>query len=404
MAVIVQKLGGTSMGSAERIQAVARHIDAAAKEGNHIVAVVSAMAGETNRLIDLAHQLSPSPNDAEFDVLMSTGEGVSCSLLAIALHALGRPAQTLLGFQVPILTDGNHTRARIRYIDPTLIRSLLDRGIVPIVPGFQGMSLAGRITTLGRGGSDTSAVAVAAAIEADKCEIYSDVDGILTADPRIVPSATTLPTLSSEELLEMSGAGAKVVQMRAVELAAQHGIPLHLRSSFDRDKEGTIVVPDDQYLEKTVVTSIAVTKNESKISIRKIPDRSGIAKALFEPIARANINVDMIVQTIHDDGFSDLAFTVTKEDLTRAMQLADAAAKMVSAGRVEAAGDVAKVSIVGVGMRSHAGVAATMFDVLGKEGINIQLISTSEIKVSVVIEMKYADVAVNALHQAFKLG
>lgn len=403
MSRIVQKYGGSSLANVERISAVAERIAKRANDGVELIVIVSAMAGETDRLISLAQQLSTKPNDREMDVLLSTGEQVSAALLSISLQNLGLEAITLLGYQVPIVTDSAHTRARIMAIEALAIESALQAKQIVIIPGFQGITVTGDITTLGRGGSDTSAVAVAAALKADHCEIYSDVDGILTADPRIVPDAKKIPFISSEELLEMAGAGAKVVQMRAVELAAKHRVPLELGSSFSEGR-GTSVIGHEESLEKTIVSGVTLTKNEGKISIRSIPDRSAVAKALFEPIARENINVDMIVQTINEAGFSDLAFTVSKEDMVKALQLAEAAALIIQAGKVEAAADVAKLSIIGIGMRSHAGVAAKMFEVLGNHNINIQLISTSEIKVSVVIDMIHADQALRQLHEAFSLG
>lgn len=404
--LIVQKYGGTSLASPDRIASVAKRIGASIKNGNRVVVVVSAMAGETDRLIGLAGQVSKNPQDRDVDIITSTGEQVSAGLVSLALKERGISATVLLPFQIPIVTDGIYGHSRIDQIATDRIMSLLEKGSVAIIPGFQGISAAGEITTLGRGGSDTTAVAVAIAIKADRSEIYSDVDGVYTADPRICDSAKKIKTLTFDEMLEIAGSGAKVVQMRAVELAAKFDMPLHLRSSFSQNlsDEGTEVAGNGSRMEETLVSAITHTINEAKISVRKVPDHTKAAAHIFEPLARSNINVDMIVQNISADDKMDISFTVEKNDLKKALQIAERAAVRINAGRVEAAGDVSKVSIIGIGMRSHAGVAAKMFDTLSKEGINIHLISTSEIKVSVVVDMKHTARAVTSLHEVFGLS
>lgn len=405
--LIVQKYGGTSVGSVERIRAAAEHVAATAAAGRRVVVVVSAMSGETDRLLQLTQQLAPEPNEREADCVVATGEQVTSGLLAIALQARGVRALSLLGHQVPILTDGVFNRARIRWINTEHVQQHLEQGTVIVVPGFQGVDDTGALTTLGRGGSDTSAIALAAALRADACEIYTDVDGIYSADPRICPQAKKIERINYEELLEMTGAGAKVMQMRSVQLAARYQVPFAVRSALDTGNPGTHVGPpmaDDARLEAPVVSGITYTMNEGKIAVRRIPDGPGVALRIFEPLARANINIDMIVQTTNEAGESDLGFTIAKEDLRKAMQLTDSAARAIGAQKVEAAADVSKVSITGLGMRSHAGVAATMFATLARERINMQLISTSEIKVSVVVAMADAGRAVQALHAAFGLA
>lgn len=402
--MIVQKYGGTSVANVERIANVASRIAAAHKEGDRVVAVVSAAAGETDRLIALTKQVSIDPSEREVDVVVSTGEQVSAGLLALALKEKGIDAQTMLPFQIPIITDGVYGRSRIDAIAADKILGLLEKGKVVIIPGFQGISRTGELTTLGRGGSDTTAVAVAVAIKADSCEILSDVDGVYSADPGTCPNAKKLESLTYDEMLEIAGSGAKVVQMRAVELAAKFDLPLHIRSSFS-DAPGTRVEKSgrDHNMEEPLVSAVTHTLNEANIAVRKIPDRTALAAHIFEPLARANINVDMIVQNISADEKTDIAFTVDKPDLKKALAITERAAARIGAGRVEAAGDVSKISIIGVGMRSHAGVAAKMFETLADEGINIYLISTSEIKVSVVVDMKYTELAVRSLHKAFGL-
>lgn len=412
--LIVQKYGGTSVSSIERIQAVATHIAATRRNGHALVVVVSAMAGETDRLLSLVNQitsslLAPAPQgrgnaeERESDTVVTTGEQVSAGLVALAIEREGVPAISLLAHQIPIITDGIFCRSRIQWIHAETIRAALNEGKVIVIPGFQGVDVEGNLTTLGRGGSDTTAVAVAAALHADACEIYTDVDGVYTADPNTVPKAQKLDRIAYEEFLEMAGAGAKVMQMRAVQLAARYNVPLHIRSAIDTDRTGTTIVREDSRLEVTLVSGVTYTVNEAKIAVRRVPDRPGIAARLFDPLAKANINVDMIVQTIDARGQSDIGFTVTKEDLKKTLQITEAAAKEIGAQQVEAAGDVSKISIIGVGMRSHAGVAARLFDILAREGINIQLTSTSEIKVSVVVDMVDSKRVVRALHHAFGL-
>lgn len=389
------------MANVERIKHVASRIAAAQKEGHRLIVVVSAIAGETDRLIKLASELYPESTDREIDVVVSTGEQVSSGLVTLALKGRGVDAVSLLSYQVPIITDGVYSRSRIDAVAVDRIMDLVRHGSVVVIPGFQGVSPKGEVTTLGRGGSDTTAVAIAAAVRADVCEIYSDVDGVYTADPNICPDAKKIKRLTYDEMLEIAGAGAKVVQMRAVELAAKYNLPLHMRSTFAAD-EGT-VVDNNQNMEEPLVSAVTHTLNEAKIAVRRVPDHTGLAAEIFEPIARANINVDMIVQNIGSDDKTDIAFTVGKDDLKKAMGLTERAAGRIGAGRVEAAGDVSKVSIIGVGMRTHAGIAAKMFQTMAEKGINIHLISTSEIKVSLVVDMKHTAAAVQGLHKAFGL-
>ncbi len=401
--LIVQKYGGTSVGSIERIHAVAEHVAATAKHGHRVVVTVSAMAGETNRLLELVSAISKIPHDKESDVVVSTGEQVSVGLVTIALLSRGVPTVALLSHQIPIITDGVFGRARVQWIQRDTIEAQLGAGNIVIVPGFQGIDEIGNMTTLGRGGSDTSAVAIAAALSADRCEIYTDVEGIFSTDPRVCPTARRIDRMDYEELLEMAGAGAKVMHTRAIQLGARYKIPLEVRSAMETDTAGTCVVAEDPRVEATLVTGITATKNEAKVVVRGVPVGPGIASRLFAPLAKANINVDMIVATTNSDGESEVGFTVSKDDLKKAMQLTEGIALDIGARNVEAAGDISKVSIIGLGMRCHAGVAARMFEALASEKINIQLISTSEIKVSVVVNMDEADRAVNALHAAFGL-
>ncbi|MBN1282525.1 MAG: aspartate kinase [Proteobacteria bacterium] len=403
MQTIVHKYGGTSVADLERIRAVARRVAGVARGGSRVAVVVSAQAGETDRLIRLAHEMAREPHERDMDLLVATGEQASVALLSLALRGEGQETETFLGFQAGIFTDGNHGRARIEGIDPAGVRSALDRGAVAIVAGFQGIAPDGRITTIGRGGSDTSAVALAAALRADRCEIFTDVEGVATADPRICPDAKLLRRITYEEMMELADTGAKVLHTRCVELAARFKVPLVVRSSFT-EGEGTWVVPEESVLEGTVVSGISLTTGEAKVAIRKVPDRVGVTAAIFKPIARAGIDVDLILQNVSEDGFTDLTFTVPKADLRRAMQLAEQAARDVKAGRVEAAGDIAKVSVVGLGMRSHAGVAHRMFEALAAEGIAIEMIGTSEIKVSIVVDIREAERAVRVLHKAFGLA
>lgn len=403
MKTIVQKYGGTSVADCECIRNVARRIAHTAREGNRVVAVVSAMAGQTDRLIGLASELSPEPASKDLDLLMATGEQASVALLSLALKNEGVEDETFMGFQAGILTDSNHGRAKIESIDPTRIERALAEGKVAVVAGFQGVAEDGTITTIGRGGSDTTAVALAAAIGADHCEIYSDVEGVYTADPRICADARVLNRVTYEEMMELADAGAKVLHSRSVEVAAKFQVPLRVRSSFTGG-EGTWVVPEEREVEGLVVSGITCTRGEAKVAIRRVPDEVGVTAHIFKHIAKAGIDVDLIIQNVSADGHTDLTFTVPKDDLRRAMTLAEGAAREVSAGRVEAAGDIAKVSVVGLGMRSHAGVAHRMFDALAKEGIAIQMIGTSEIKVSIVIDIRYANRAVRVLHETFSLS
>lgn len=403
MALIVQKYGGTSVGDPERIKNVARRATLARAAGHEVVVVVSAMAGETDRLIGLAHKMSDRPNERELDVILATGEQVSIGLLSLAIHGLGHRARSFTGGQVRIQTDDVHTKARIVSIDAERVRQALAEGEIAIVAGFQGVSAEDEITTLGRGGSDLTAVAMAAALQADVCEIYTDVDGVYTTDPNIVPEARKLDRISYDEMLELASLGAKVLQTRSVEYAKNYLVPVHVRSSFN-DHPGTMVVKEDAIMEKVVVSGIAFNKQEAKITITRVADRPGISANLFGRVAEANIVVDMIVQNISQDGLTDISFTVPKTDYTRALEIARAVAKEIGADKVIGDDKIAKVSIVGVGMRTHSGVAARMFETLGREQINIAMISTSEIKVSCVIEAKYTELAVRVLHEAFGLA
>lgn len=402
MALVVQKYGGTSVGDIEKIRHVAARVKRARLEGNDVVVVVSAMAGETNRLVDLCQQVMNQPDPREYDVVVSTGEQVTIGLLSMALKKMGQDAVSLLGFQVAIHTDSIYSKARINRIDIEKILENLKEGRIVIVPGFQGINETGDVTTLGRGGSDTSAVALAAALRADSCEIYTDVEGIYTTDPGIVPEARKIQKISYDEMLEMASLGAKVLQIRSVEFAKKYKVPLHVRSTFT-ETEGTWVTMEDPEMEKVVVSGVTYEKNEAKISIIHVPDRPGIAAQIFGAIARANINVDMIIQNISHEGFTDLTFTVPKGDLENALSIVRPIAEEIGAGGVETDDKVAKVSIIGTGMRSHSGIASQMFKALADDGINIMMISTSEIKVSCVIESKYTELAVRVLHNAFDL-
>ena len=398
MSLIVQKYGGTSVGSVERIQAVAQRVSRSRQGGHQLVVVVSAMSGETNKLLELAHRCAPQPALREVDVLIATGEQVTSALLAIVLQEQGIPARSFLGHQIRIDTDSAFGRARIQRIDGEQIRAALERGEVAVVAGFQGVDAHGHITTLGRGGSDTSAVAVAAALKADVCEIYTDVDGVYTTDPRICPQARKLHRISHEEMLELASLGAKVLQIRSVEFAKRYGVPLCVRSSFD-DSEGTWVVPEDKAMEQVLVSGVSLDRDQAKITLRHVPDKPGLASKVLGPIAAANISVDMIIQNASTAGDADLTFTLPKTDVTRALTMVEQTAREIGA-QASSDTEVVKVSVVGLGMRSHSGVAARMFETLATEGINIQMISTSEIKISVVIEAKYGELAVRALHKA----
>ncbi len=403
MARVVQKYGGTSVGDTERIRNVARRVVYARKQGHELVVVVSAMAGETDKLIRLAHQVTPTPDEREMDVLISTGEQVSIALLAIALKDMGVEAKSYLGFQIKIATDSAFGKARITGIESEKILSDLKNGQVVVVAGFQGVDESENITTLGRGGSDTTAVAVAAALKADVCEIYTDVDGVYTTDPNVCPKARKLSKISYDEMLEMASLGAKVLQIRSVEFAKKYDVPIHVRSSFN-DNPGTIVCKEDREMERVVVSGVTYNKNEAKIEIMRVPDVPGMAAKLFKPIADANIVVDMIIQTSSTEkGCADIAFTVPKSDFVKTLQIVKNAVKDLGGEEVKSNEDIAKVSIVGVGMRSHSSVATQMFSALAKEGINIQMISTSEIKISCIVDSKYTELAVRALHDAFEL-
>ncbi len=403
MSLVIQKYGGTSVQDIERIRNVARRVIETKKQGHDVVVVVSAMAGETNRLIDLAKNICQEPDTREYDQLVATGEQVTIALLALAIQNLGQPARSFLGYQVKIETDSVFSKARIKSIDAKVIFESLKKGMVVVVAGFQGMDAEGNITTLGRGGSDTTGVALAAALKADLCEIYTDVDGVYTTDPRICPDAQKLQKISYEEMLELSSLGAKVLQIRSVEFAAKYGVNLVVRSSFNYN-EGTLVCKEDQSMEDIVVSGIALDKNEAKISLRRVPDKPGVATKVFGPIAKADINVDMIVQNISDDGFTDMTFTVPKTDLAAARKIIEKVGHDVGCKRVDADEDIAKVSVVGLGMRSHAGVASKIFETLAENKINIEMISTSEIKVSVVVKKNDGEKAVKMLHAAFGLG
>ena len=399
LALIVQKYGGTSVGSIERIEAVAKRVKATRAAGHDVIVVVSAMSGETNRLLDLAGKISKRPDARESDVLVATGEQVSVALVSMALMEIGQPAQSFLGYQIPVRTSNVYGRARIEEIPSQALLECTRRGCVPVVAGFQGVDGSGGITTLGRGGSDTSAIAVAAAVKADVCEIYTDVDGVYTTDPRICPEARKLDRISFDEMLELASLGAKVLQIRSVECAKRYAVPVHVRTSFS-DVEGTWVVEEDSSMENVLVSGGAVDWNEAKITLLRVPDRPGLASKIFSPIAGAHIIVDMIIQNASEDGFTDLTFTVPRGDHARAVEMVEQLAREIGAKGVRSDTHVAKVSVVGLGMRSHAGVAQRIFEVLADEGINVQMISTSEIKVSVVIDEKYSELAVRVLHKA----
>jgi aspartate kinase len=404
--LIVQKYGGTSVGSIERIKNVAARCLATQRQGHKVAVVVSAMSGETNRLLGLANQIQDDNNDREVDVIVSTGEQVSVGLLALAIRASGGKARSFLGHQCKIVTDSAFSRARIVSIESQPIKDALDSGEIAVIAGFQGVDEHGSITTLGRGGSDTTGVAIAAALTADVCEIYTDVDGVYTTDPNVVPTARKVERISYEEMLELASLGAKVLQIRSVELGMKYGVRIHVRSSFS-DVPGTWVVPEEPSMEKVVVSGVTASRDEAKITLASLPDTPGIAARLFAPLADGNISVDMIVQNQGHDGATDLTFTVPKLDRKRSVEiLRDKVPDLVGAAgeRITFDDDISKVSVVGVGMRSHAGVAKTMFELLSKEGINIQLISTSEIKISCVIARKYAELAVRTLHEGFGLS
>jgi aspartate kinase len=400
MSLLVQKYGGTSVGTVERIRHVAEKIRAARRAGNEVVVVVSAMAGETNRLVALAHEISEMPDDREKDVLLASGEQVSIALLSLALKEVGQPARSFLGHQVRIETDNAYGKARIRNIDSRKIVQSLQAGEVVVVAGFQGVDEDDNITTLGRGGSDTSAVALAAFLNAEACEIYTDVEGVFTTDPGICQDAKKLARISYDEMIELASTGAKVLEIRSVEFAKKFSVPVHVRSTF-ADVEGTWLVKEDESMDDVLVSGVSCDKNEAKITLVRVPDRPGLAAQIFGPIADAHIVVDMIIQNASEDGTTDLTFTVSKTDHKKALSIVEQTLPALKAKGVRVDTDIAKVSVVGVGMRTHAGVAAKMFEVLAREGINIEMISTSEIKISVVIDAKYTELAVRVLHDAF---
>jgi aspartate kinase len=404
VALLVQKFGGTSVGSIDRIKNVARRCLAAQREGHRVVVIVSAMSGETNRLLGLAHEITKVPNAREMDAIAATGEQVAAGLTALAIEAEGGKARSLLGHQVRVLTDGAFTKARIRAIDHSKIQSTLDAGEIAVVAGFQGVDEDGNITTLGRGGSDTSAVAIAAAVGADACEIFTDVDGVYTTDPNVCPSARKIDRISYEEMLELASLGAKVLQIRSVEIAMKYNVPVHVRSSFS-DVPGTWVTGEDKSLEEVVVAGVAYDKNDARVHLVGVDDRPGVVAEVFAAIAEKNVSVDMIIQnaTSNSEGRADVTFTVSKTDLVRAKPFIEEVARKVGSSAVKYDEDIVKVSIVGLGMRSHAGVAAKMFKLLADEGINIQAISTSEIKVSCIVHQKYTELAVRTLHDGFGL-
>jgi len=405
MALIVQKFGGTSVGTPERIKAVAGRIAAFKAGGHQLVVVVSAMSGETNRLIALAKEIQSEPDPREYDVVVSTGEQVTIGLLCMALLERGVKARSYTGGQVSILTDSSHTKARIRKIDEERMRADLAEGTLVVVAGFQGVDAEGNVTTLGRGGSDTTAVALAAALKADECQIYTDVDGVYTTDPRIVPEARRLKSVTFEEMLEMASLGSKILQIRSVEFAGKYKVPLRVLSSFQEQGEGTLITfEEDAKMEDAVISGIAFNRDEAKITVMGVPDRPGIAYAILGPIGDANIDVDMIIQNAGVDGLTDLSFTVHRNEYQKALDVLNRRVKVhIKAADIRGDHKICKVSMVGVGMRTHAGIASQMFRTLAEEGINIQMISTSEIKISVVIDEKYMELAVRALHKAFGL-
>jgi aspartate kinase len=403
MALIVQKYGGTSVGDLERIECVAQRVKVTREAGNDVVVVLSAMGGETDRLLEMARQVSGNPTRRELDVLLSTGEQVSIALLCMSLAAKGCAARSFTGGQARIRTDASHTKARIQGIDVDALRAALAQSHVAVVAGFQGVDEAGNITTLGRGGSDTTAVALAAALEARECQIYTDVDGVYTSDPRVVPEARRLDTLTFEEMLELASLGARVLQTRAVEFASKYNVTLRVLSSFE-EGEGTLITSEEATMEQPLIAGVAFNQDEAKLTVKGVPDRPGIAAALLCPIAEADIDVDMIVQNVSEDGTTDVTFTVHRNEYDAAFELLKRLSRDMDAREVTGDERIAKISLVGVGMRSHAGIASRMFEALAAEGINIQMISTSEIKISVVVDEKYLELGVRALHAAFGLG
>ncbi len=404
MALIVQKYGGTSVGNIDRIRNVAQRVAKYRAQGHQVVVVVSAMSGETNRLIALAKEMQAQPDPRELDVMISTGEQVTIALLSMALKDLGIKAKSYTGWQVPIRTDSAFTKARIESIPEENMRADLDDGHVIVVAGFQGIDGNGSITTLGRGGSDTTGVALAAALKADECQIYTDVDGVYTTDPRIVPEARRLKTITFEEMLEMASLGSKVLQIRSVEFAGKYKVKLRVLSSFEEEGDGTLITfEEDENMEQAIISGIAFNRDEAKITVLGVPDKPGIAYQILGPVADANVDVDMIVQNVGHENTTDFTFTVHRNDFSRAIDVCRKTASVIGAREVIGDDKIAKVSIVGVGMRSHVGIARKMFEALANDGINIQMISTSEIKISVVVEDKYMELAVRVLHQAFNL-
>ncbi len=402
MALIVQKFGGTSVGSIERIRRVAERVISFQQAGHSLVVVLSAMSGETDRLVKLAHEVTACPDDREMDMLLSSGERVTIALLAMELRGRGVNARSFTGRQVGIITDNSHTKARIARITADRIKDALAEGIIPIVAGFQGINEQSDVTTLGRGGSDLTAVALAAALKADRCIIYTDVDGVYTADPNIVPTARRLKKVAYEEMLELASLGAKVLQSRSVEFAARYGVPVEVQSSF-KEGQGTLVAKEDAEMERVTVSGVTGDRDQAKITIVGVPDRPGIAARVFGPVAEANILVDMIIQNVGQGSLTDISFTVPRAELRKAVDLVQRVVKEIEAKSMTVTESIAKVSLVGVGMRTHSGVAAKMFEVLSREGVNIQMISTSEIKISCVIDEKYVELAIRSLHAAFGL-
>jgi len=403
MALIVQKYGGTSVGTPERIQAVAEKVIDYRNQGHQLVVVVSAMSGETDRLLGLARSISARPTPRELDVLLATGEQATIALLSMALEARGCPARSYTGHQVHIRTDSAHNKARIQEIDAKRVGSDLAEGRVVVVAGFQGVDESGNITTLGRGGSDTTAVALAAALKADECQIFTDVDGVYTTDPRVVPGARRLQRITFEEMLEMASLGSKVLQIRAVEFAGKYNVPLRVLSSFE-EGEGTLITYEEEGMEQALISGIAFNRDEAKLTVLGVPDQPGVAHLILGPIADANIEVDMIIQNMASDGkTTDFTFTIHRNDYDRALEILERTAEELGAREVSGDTKIVKISLVGVGMRSHAGIASSMFEALAKEGINIRMISTSEIKISVVVDEKYLELGVRALHEAFHL-
>jgi aspartate kinase len=402
MALIVMKFGGTSMAGIERIRGVAARVKREVEAGNKVAVVVSAMAGETDRLVGFCREASPLADPAEYDVVVASGEQVTSGLLAIVLQSVGLKARSWLGWQLPVHTSGAHGKARILDVGTEALLAAMDSGEVAVIPGFQGLAAGGRITTLGRGGSDTSAVAVAAALKADRCDIYTDVEGVFTTDPRIVPRARKLGRITYEEMLELASVGAKVLQTRSVELAMKEKVRVQVLSSFS-DAPGTLVVDEDEIVEQELIAGVAYDRNEAKVTIRGVPDKPGVVAAIFGPLADAGINVDMIVQNVANDGTTDVTFTVPRTELIRARTVLEGIGAEIGYARLLTDDSVVKVSVVGVGMRSHAGVAVTMFKALADRGINVQAITTSEIKISVLIAEEYLELAVRVLHTAYGL-